>query len=353
VVERDAHFGGNHIWSWFGSDVDGDGAALLQPLMVAGWAGYDIAFPHRRATLSTPYASITSPRLDAVLRAALGARAMAGVAVDDVQARAVVLANGAVLRARAVLDARGLGAEQAAYGGGWQKFVGQRLRLARPHGLARPMVMDARVPQIDGYRFIYVLPLSADTLFVEDTYYSDNPVIDRPAIAARIAQYAAQNGWAITAIEGEESGAVPVVSHGCFDRLWPMEDGIARAGVRAGAFHPTTGYSLPDAVRFAVDCAHAWPHDDAANWDFGQWARAWARRVWAGRAFYRLLDRMLFGAARPDQRWRIFDHFYRLPQPVIERFYAGRSGLVDRLRLLSGRPPVPIMAAVRALLRRA
>jgi lycopene beta-cyclase len=35
---------------------------------------------------------------------------------------------------------------------------------------------------------------------------------------------------------------------------------------------------------------------------------------------------------------------------LIERFYAGQSTWADRIRLLMGRPPVPIGAAVACLL---
>jgi lycopene beta-cyclase len=70
--------------------------------------------------------------------------------------------------------------------GGWQKFVGQRLRLAHPHGVARPVIMDAAVEQIDGFRFVYTLPLAPDEVFIEDTYYSDSPTIDQPALALRL-----------------------------------------------------------------------------------------------------------------------------------------------------------------------
>ncbi|MEN9924724.1 MAG: hypothetical protein RL268_850, partial [Pseudomonadota bacterium] len=35
----------------------------------------------------------------------------------------------------------------------------------------------------------------------------------------------------------------------------------------------------------------------------------------------------------------------------IARFYAGKLTWTDRVRILSGKPPVPVGAAIRALLR--
>jgi lycopene beta-cyclase len=52
---------------------------------------------------------------------------------------------------------------------------------------------------------------------------------------------------------------------------------------------------------------------------------------------------MLFGTP-PEQRHRVFARFYRLDAGLIERFYAGRSTLPDRARVLCGKPPVPLRA---------
>ncbi|MFC7552947.1 lycopene cyclase family protein [Pseudoroseomonas wenyumeiae] len=74
--------------------------------------------------------------------------------------------------------------------------------------------------------------------------------------------------------------------------------------------------------------------------------------MWQRRAFFRRLNRMLFRAARPGQRYRVLERFYGLPQPLIERFYAAEPSLMDKLRILSGRPPVPVLAALPCLLER-
>ena len=346
LVDGGEHFGGNHVWSFFASDVSGDGAALLEPLIAARWDGYDVAFPAHSRTLATGYASLTGERLDAELRHVLGARGRTGVAVTGLTPTSVTLADGQQIEAAAVIDARGAGPEVAAYRGGWQKFVGQMLHLSAPHGLTRPIVMDATVEQIDGYRFVYVLPFGPDRLFVEDTYYSDTSDLDHGALAARIADYAAAKGWQIAAVEREESGVLPVVSGGDFDRAWPLQDAVARAGVRATLFHATTGYSLPQAVAVALAIAR-----DPTPETLASRLRAMAADNWRRGGFYRLLDTMLFDAAEPDQRYRVLERFYRLSPGLIERFYAGKTGWRDRIRLLSGRPPVPITAAVRAILR--
>ncbi|MBC7445235.1 MAG: lycopene cyclase, partial [Polaromonas sp.] len=64
--------------------------------------------------------------------------------------------------------------------------------------------------------------------------------------------------------------------------------------------------------------------------------------------FFRLLNRLLFQAARPAERWRVMQRFYGLPAPLISRFYAARLSWLDKMRILAGKPPVPLGAAWRA-----
>src|SRR3546814_13492624 len=55
-----------------------------------------------------------------------------------------------------------------------------------------------------------------------------------------------------------------------------------KLGVRAGLFHPTTGYSLPDAVRTAVELARL-PDISAAA--IARVMEAKARKLWRERGF--------------------------------------------------------------------
>lgn len=342
LIEAGA-IGGNHVWSWFDSDIAPDHRAIIGALEHHHWDGYDVAFPQHRRTLNTGYNSTSGGALDRAVRAALSPdHIVVGQAVVLTPDR-VTLADQRSVAARHVLDARGSG-DLSVLGCGWQKFLGQRLTVAGGHGLDRPIVMDATVDQLGGYRFVYCLPFDADTVFVEDTYYADTPEIDADALRKRIADYAAGRGWRIAAVAGEECGVLPVVKSGDFDRLWPADDAVARIGVRAGAFQATTGYSLPDAVRFAALVA-----DFADAPDLPQRLRAAAATGWRRQRFYRMLDTMLFDAADPTERYRVLQRFYTLAPGLIERFYAGQSNYVDKLRILSGKPPVPLGRAVRAI----
>src|SRR5580658_7111053 len=190
MLEREARIGGEHTWCHFATDVAPPISEWLGPLIVHDWAGYDVRFPAHRRTLRTHYRAITSGRLHAVMSELLGVEA------SEVKAESVRLVDGRRLAAPLVIDARGP-RRSIRLALGWQKFLGREVRLAAPHGLTRPIVMDATVAQLDGYRFVYVLPTSSDTLLIEDTRYSDGPALDRAALESDIAAYAQAQGWQI------------------------------------------------------------------------------------------------------------------------------------------------------------
>lgn len=341
IIESGERLGGNHIWSFFAQDVLAAHRWLVDPLISYRWDRYDIAFPARARTLDMAYHSIESSRFDQIVRATIPhARIVAGevAAIDE---NVITLNDQRRISARRVIDARGPG-DLGKLDLGWQKFMGQALVIDGGHGLTRPIIMDATVEQLDGYRFVYSLPFSDETVFVEDTYYSDTPDIDRAALRQRIAAYAARKGWRIKMVAREETGVLPVAMGGDFDAYWRSSGAGAKAGLRAGLFHPTTGYSLPDAVRLAMRLA-------ADPFCPQEILQAEARQVWQARGFYRMLDTMLYRAAEPDQRYRVLERFYGLSPSLIGRFYAGNSSLADKIRILSGKPPVPIGRAIKAI----
>jgi lycopene beta-cyclase len=209
------------------------------------------------------------------------------------------------------------------------------------------MIMDAAVEQHGAYRFVYTLPLGADELFVEDTYYADLPALDQAALSARIDRYCAARGWHGEPL-GHETGVLPVITGGDFAAFQAAHrtPGVAVAGARGGFAHPLTSYTLP----FAVETALAIARDaDLPGVALAEMLEERARDHWRRTAFYRRLGRMLFGAGNAEERYKVFERFYRLPAPLIERFYAARSTRLDRARVLCGKPPVPVMGAVRAL----
>jgi lycopene beta-cyclase len=97
---------------------------------------------------------------------------------------------------------------------------------------------------------VYVLPLDPQRVLVEDTRYSDGPLLDRDALRARVHEYIASQGWRVRECLREEQGVLPIALAGDIDAFWQHSGGdVPRSGLRAALFHPTTGYSLPGCRR--------------------------------------------------------------------------------------------------------
>lgn len=349
VLESGMMLGGNHRWSWFGSDLDEAGHRLMAPFPETCWNdGYEVRFPDRKRQLRTSYHSLSSADFDRILRRMLPDNTVFyGAEAAKVSRGRVTLTTGETLSAGAVIDCRGQVASDALKCG-YQIFYGRHIRCKYPHKITRPIIMDATVKQWDGYRFVYSLPLSDTEIFIEDTYYADQPRLDQATLSERVDAYCAEQGIAGETI-GEETGILPVIIGGNFSKFQREQriPGVANAGMRGGFSHPLTSYSLPHAVRTALAIAEMPRLSGNA---VAETLERRGRQHWRKTAYYRLLGKMLFKAAEPQKRYRVFEHFYSMPESLIERFYAARSTHLDRLRILCGKPPVPVTGALKALL---
>jgi lycopene beta-cyclase len=334
LVERGSSLGGNHLWCFHGFDLSEQGQALVAPLVVRRWDGYSVRFPSFERRLDTPYAAVSSERLNdhvsEVFARKPGARLILGRSAVHVEAQTATLSDGQELHAGVVIDARGPEAHSRDHVIGYQKFVGLELTLERPTALLEPIVMDATVRQDDGFRFVYTLPLSPTRVLIEDTYFADGPELDGGLLRTRALAYAEQLGLSVASISREESGVLPLPAVAS-----PTRPGSPwQAGYAGGWFHPTTGYSFPIAARLALHVASSTPETL-----FDERYRSLSHEHGRQQRYACLLNRLLFRALPPDARRNVLERFYQLPEPSIARFYALSTTAFDRARILCGRPP--------------
>jgi lycopene beta-cyclase len=331
LLEREGHLGGNHTWCFHASDLPPAIAPVLDDLIVRSWPGHTVAFQNLTRILDTPYAAISSARLDSVLTAALRAgsrrRLLLETPVVQSGSRWVVTADGARIDADRVLDARG---PPATGGSAFQKFLGLELRLSSPWRRRLPSVMDARADQRDGFRFLYTLPFSADRVLVEDTSYSEQPDLDVEGLRKGILAHVREHGSEVEEVLREERGVLPLP----LVPFSPAVEPVLQGGYAGGWFHPTTGYSFPAAARLAALMAESWP-DSPSRPSLLRLRTELTAQI----RFFTRLNRLLFEACSPAERWKILERFYRLPAETIVRFYAMRTTRMDRARILLGRPP--------------
>jgi lycopene beta-cyclase len=230
IVEAD-QLGGNHTWCFHATDLTPAQREWVAPLVERQWDGYTVRFPNRTRQLGLRYCCVTADRLRDVLGTALN-RPLLRARATEVGANSVTLEDGGTLEADLVLDGRGAG-DMRDWGLAWQVFLGMQVRLAAPHGLAAPIVMDATVAQDGSYRFFYCLPWSADELLIEDTRYQDGARLDPARMRSEVLAYAKAQGWRVLSVVREEQGVLPIVLSGRPE--WP-ESGPVPVGMRAGLF---------------------------------------------------------------------------------------------------------------------
>lgn len=346
IIEKSAHIGGHHTWSFHPADIGLQGIEQdhwLQPFIEHKWPRYDVRFPAFDRSFESGYFSMSSQRFRKVLEKT-DIALETGLHVARIRATEIDIEGGGHIQAQCVIDARGWSARTVPCA--YQKFVGLVCRVKSRLPLPQhPMIMDASVEQIDGFRFMYVLPFGQGRMLIEDTRFSESPTVDIEDYRRKIGDYAFANLWEIDDVLSEEMGAIPLPIH-TYSRPLGLP-GVPTIGMRAGAVHATTGYSLLYAVQIAEILAKL---DDYDHLNVLSTTNAFADRVWSENTFFRRLNNMLYLAAKPHERLRVLEKFYRLPESTIAHFYSGRLGVGDKARILSGRPPVGLAKGIRAFL---
>ncbi len=347
VLERGSTWGGEHTWSFHTSDLEPQHWSWIKPLVTKSWPSYRVKFPLIERTVEGGYHSIVSEDFHERLAPLLQHCVSFGEDVQTISRDGnlfQVKTSKQTYTAQVVLDARGFRRcnENKV---GYQKFVGLDVETDGPHGVTTPLLMDATIEQVDGYRFFYLLPWSETRILIEDTYYSDDAKIDVTRLEAEVRTYAEKNGIKIKNVKRVEVGALPIPL--LRDHTLPEEASPGlEIGVKGGFFHSTTGYSFPIAVKMAHEMADL----PVLKIDhIEDLIRAKKIKHEEGERFFRLLNRMLFKAAEPKLRYKVLERFFHLPIGLIQRFFAHEMTFTDRARVLAGKPPVPLLKALACM----
>lgn len=353
ILEANARLCGNHTWSFHASDIPESAAGWADSLPTTEWGAYHVQFPHMARRLVSHYRAIASTALESYVRGLTGKsegslqaqlatsrsdepvrsglHLVCQASVTQLDARQVGTADGRTFAADLVIDCRGQAAASPTRHCGYQKFVGFEFELEEDWPLREPVLMDARVEQRDGFRFLYVLPFERRRVLIEDTRFSDRAELDREECFTEIRGYLARHGVQRYKVIREETGCLPMP----FARAaLPTGAEPLAGGYAGGWFHAATGYSMPLAMRFAETVARTSPQGAATA------IRQLAKRHRPRAIFARTLNRLLFRLVQPDQRWQIFRRFYQvLGDRSLQRFYAHEFSAMDAARIVLGRPP--------------
>jgi lycopene beta-cyclase len=280
--------------------------AWISPEAVAAVVARPIAWGTRRFEIERAYTVFDTAALQDSLD--LGA---AGVVRDRVEQilrprsprtlQSVRLSGGEVITARRVIDARGVGrspryAEQTAYG-----VVLHRDRWDEP--LFMDWRRDNGTALGEPPSFLYAIPLSADTVLLEETCLAGRPALDPGSLRDRLHTRMRCRG-----IEFDGTEPVERVRFA----LQGGRPGAGRFGAAGGLLHPATGYSVAAALSAADDVVAG-----------GSTGSVAARTVHLAReAGLRALL-----ALPPADLPIFFDAFFELPISTQRAYLSGRDDL--------------------------
>lgn len=314
---------------WLGEHVVATRTAEMR-----AWAGGEHRLARTYVVLDTP-ALQDSLDLDRV-----DVRTGSVVAAD---AHRVTLADGSLLEADLVLDARGSRPDPARAA---QTAYGLVLETARAAPAGGPWFMDWRddhgaAPGAPP-SFLYAVPLDARTTLLEETCLVGRPALGLDELRRRLERRLAARGVELRGDERVERVRFSVEADPDLPAPGrrPPADRPVALGARAGLMHPATGYSVAVALRLAEDLAHA----VAAGRDV--WPVLWPPRA---RRVQRLRAMGLTTLLRlpPSGVEQFFAAFFALP-PARQRAYLSErtdpAGTLVAMARMARTLPAPLTA---------
>ena len=334
LIEK-SKIGGNHTWCFFGSDISQSMRDQLAPYISYHWSCYEVRFPKYSRILHTPYYMMSSTKLREIIlsefKSKKGSYIYEDTTIKSINQSSVNIQNGTSVKATILVDSRGTTAHPQKTG--FQKFYGQELSLKSPHNFQHPILMDATVPQKDGFRFMYVLPLSNKKIIIEDTSFSNGPELEENERIQAISDWLQKHKLEPTKIHRTEKGILPMPWCKHATPKNSESDKIIYAGYLGGWFHPGTGYSIPVAAELAEIIA------TTSHKFLFKALKSIKQRLQYQAKFFYLLNKFLFLSYTTENRINIFENFYKLPENTIRRFYSMSLVPKDKFKIFRWPPP--------------
>ncbi|WP_278313052.1 lycopene cyclase family protein [Lolliginicoccus levis] len=291
---------------------------------IAARAPQPVAWGHRQHTIDRTYAVLDTPALQQHL--ALDSTTVIRGTIHQLHRRGAQLGTGQQVRARVVVDARGIprsprAAEQTAYG------------LLVPAATAKPLLdgatalfMDWRDPgqRIAGApSFLYAVPVGGGRWLLEETCLAGRPALGISELRQRLQDRLAGHGIGLDGTEPTETVRFP---------LQPgrglVPQGVLGFGSRGRLGHPATGYSVAESVQAA----------DVVTRSLLERSDPWrALHPWRARAVAALRSKGLASllALPPRELVAFFDVFFELPIEHQRAYLSGRADLTGMTRAMT------------------
>lgn len=329
IVEERETFGGDGFRFLFKRELDGEARALVAPLVEHAWPGFYVAFPGMTRNLKMELGGFAPETLHQAMLASLEpTQYRLGARIVAVRDDALVLDGGETIKAEGAIDARGA-ANLSLLDLLYETRVERVLKLRSPHGLDRPVLIDATPDQGAGFSFVRIFPLDPQRLCIAKALVSERAQPDEAA-EARLDHYLTLRGWKPAKVEARASLSRPLPMGGDFAAFWRIGGArVAKLGMRGGFIQPATGRSVADSACAALLLAEQRDFSGGALHDAFE---AQARQLWKKREFQRGFVGAV-AAAGPTERRGLMERLYALEPGLIGGFHADSLSLIERLRV--------------------
>jgi lycopene beta-cyclase len=330
IVEEGMKFGGDRFQSLFDDELDREARPLLSKLVRHHWPGFYVAFPGASRKLKSGFSGFSSADLHrAVVETLRPDQIRLGTRVVAVREDALVLDGGETIKAEGAIDARGA-ANLSVLDLLYEVRVERRYRMAAPHGLDRPVLIDATLGESAGLRYVEALPLTPSAMLLSEVLVSERTQPDDQALT-RLDAYAALRGWKVSERGAASTLLRPLPHAGDFAAFWRIGGArVAKLGLRGGFFQHATGRATADAAHAAMLLTRQKDFGGPALHDLFEEE---ARLLWRRREPQRQIVKALADAPA-DRRIAILSKLFSLEAGLVARLQTDRLGTLDRMRAL-------------------
>lgn len=331
LIERSSVLAGDQTMTIREPEVPHNLKDWIFDLASANYPSHQYRFPQFVRELNEPLYILRSSELSKRLFSKYGSKILIHQEVlseEKIDDRALVtLSSGLQIETETLILARGWGPLPEANSGGYQKFVGLDLEFDRPHQISIPIMMDAQVPQIDGARYLTILPLTETSLFVRDNYISKHAILKTERIEAEIKTFVEKHHGKILNIIRRESGIIPL------GQLHPSTHPSAfpQIGAEALSINPLGGAALTGLFHQIESVTNT---SSLSPRTIKKALSSSAKEHLKARHLDLFLHQLLQAEPDPSRRFLIYSSLYQLPTPLLERVLSGKTSYKDRLVIL-------------------
>ncbi|MFI4847307.1 MAG: lycopene beta-cyclase CrtY [Candidatus Makana argininalis] len=302
----------------------------LLPIIDYFWPTYIVNFNKYRRLIKKEYLTITSYKFYKFINKFFKKKILFKYVVSILSDHTLKLNNNLILNAEIIIDGRGYKKNNNIkyY---FQYFFGQEIQLNINHNIKNPIIIDSKINQKNGYRFLYILPISPYSIFIEDTIYLNNLNLNTKINNSNILKFLKKNNFNIKNIRKEEKGIIPIYIYNNFN-FFIKNIKIPCSGLRAGLLNNTTGYSFKYSIFVSYKISKV---NKFTSCILNKLITNISYKIWVENIFLRILNSIFFDKNFIFEKKKIIKNFYKLSDKIINKFYLCKLNFLEKFKIIN------------------